>query len=125
MKHLVAAGALIGTLAVPGLARANGSTDAALGLGAFAVFNQIISGTGVFGRPTVVHGPPPPVVYAPPPAVVYAPPPRPVVVYRSPAVVYAPPRAYYYAPYGHHGYWRHHDYGRHWRRHHHWHRHHD
>jgi hypothetical protein len=125
MKHLVAAGALIGTLAAPALARADASTDAALGLGAFAVFNQIVSGTGVFGRPTVVHAPPPPVVYAPPPGVVYAPPPRPVVVYRSPAVVYAPPRAYYYAPYGHHGYWRHHDYGRHWRRHHHWHRHHD
>src|SRR3989442_14227058 len=33
----------------PGVPRAGSSTDAALGLGAFAVFNQILSGTGVFG----------------------------------------------------------------------------
>ena len=65
----------IGLLMVPGLASAGSSTDAALGLGAFAVFNQILSGTGVFGggrtvvieRPVVVAPPPPPVVYAPAP----------------------------------------------------------
>jgi hypothetical protein len=63
---------------------AGSSTDAALGLGAFAVFNQIISGTGIFGRPTpVVHQA---VVMAPPPPVIVVPPP--VAVYRVPASVY-------------------------------------
>ncbi len=106
--------ALILVLLSPALAFAGSSTDAALALGAFAVFNQIISGAGVFGgvvgRPAVaapvVYAPAPPVVYAPPP-VVYAPPPP--VVYAPPPVVYAPapvvvapappvvvaPRAYY------------------------------
>lgn len=133
MKRLVAAVALIGTLAVPGLAKADSSTDAALGLGAFAVFNQIFSGTGVFGggrtviieQPVVVAPLPPPVVYAPapPPPVVYAPAPRPVVVYPppppaviypAPGVVYAPAPVYgYYTPSGHYGHWKH------WKRHHH------
>jgi len=79
----------------PALAFAGASTDAALGLGAFAVFNQIISGTGVFGgfhgypAPAPVFvGPPPPVFVAPPPPVVVAPPPRVVVV---------PPRVTYYS----------------------------
>jgi hypothetical protein len=116
MKRVIAAVALIGTLAIPGLARAGSSTDAALGLGAFAVFNQILSGTGVFGlgRPTVVverpvavappvvyaPAPPPPVVYAPaPPAVVYAPAPPPAVVYApAPVVVYRTPPAVVYRP---------------------------
>jgi hypothetical protein len=142
MKGVVAAVALVGALAVPGLARAGSSTDAALGLGAFAVFNQILSGTGVFGggraviveRPIVVappppppvvyYPPPPPVVYAPPPGVIYAPAPRtvgvypapPAVVYRVPGIVYAPAPAYgYYAPYDGSGQWRH---GRHWKRYH-------
>ncbi len=75
----------------------SGATNAALGLGAFAVFNQILGGVGVFGgfpRPAPVYAAsapvyvaPPPVVYAPLP-VVYAPPP---VVYAPPPVVYAPP----------------------------------
>ncbi|HEX6211887.1 MAG TPA: hypothetical protein VF136_13985, partial [Methylomirabilota bacterium] len=69
-------------LLLPGVALADSATDAALGLGAFAVFNQIISGTGIFGglgaRPVVVA--PAPVVIAPPP--VYAP--RPVVVVPPP-----------------------------------------
>ena len=117
MKRVVVAAALMGTLAMPGLASAGSSTDAALGLGAFAVFNQILSGTGVFGggrtvvveRP-VVYAPPPPVVYAPPPHVVYAPPsvvvhPAPPVVYRAPGVVYAPAPVHGYvaAP----GHWKH------------------
>src|SRR5713226_3880195 len=79
MKRVVAAVALGGLLMVPGLASAGSSTDAALGLGAFAVFNQILSGTGVFGggRTVVIERP---VVYAPaPPPVVYAPAPPPVV----------------------------------------------
>jgi hypothetical protein len=77
---------------IPGVALASSATDAALGLGAFAVFNQIISGTGLFGglgaRPVVVAPPP---VYAEPPAPVYvAPPPPPVLVAPRP-VYFAPP----------------------------------
>jgi len=106
---------LSGLLALAGVvvlgvtpAFAGSSTDAALGLGAFAVFNQILSGTGVFGagRPVyrevvvapVVVQQPPAVVYTPPPPVVYAP--APSVVYGPPPVVYAPapPPAVYYAP---------------------------
>lgn len=45
----VAALVVIAMLLLPGVALAGSSTDAALGLGAFAVFNQILSGTGVFG----------------------------------------------------------------------------
>src|SRR5262245_8767708 len=44
---LIIAGVLILGLTAP--AAAGSATDAALGLGAFAVFNQIASGTGVFG----------------------------------------------------------------------------
>jgi hypothetical protein len=121
MKRVVAAAALVGVLAVPGLARAGSSTDAALALGAFAVFNQMLSGTGVFGvgrqavlaaPPPAVYAPAPPVAYAPPPPpVVYAPAPPPPVVYAPapPPVVYAPaarpvvvyqtpPRVVYRAP---------------------------
>ena len=89
-------------------AQAGAATDAALGLGAFAVFNQLVRGETVFhdiffGRPApvVVHRAvvvaPPPVVYAPPPAIVYAPPPA--IVYappRPPAVVYVQPRPVIY-----------------------------
>ncbi len=108
MKKLLAV-ALILIVLSPALAFAGSSTDAALALGAFAVFNQILSGTGVFGgllghQPVVVAPPPPvaiyqpePVVYAPPPPVVYAPPP-PVVV--RPAPVVFVPRGGYYAPRG-------------------------
>ncbi len=95
MKKLTAL-VLALVLLSPVVAFAGSSTDAALGLGAFAVFNQILGGVGLFGgfahpapvyaAPAVVYAPPPPVVYAPPP-VVYAPPP---VVYAPPPVVYAP-----------------------------------
>jgi hypothetical protein len=92
-------------LAVPESASAGSSTDAALALGAFAVFNQIVTGQTIFHQrpaviyqqpPTVIYQAPPPVVYAPPP-VVYAPPPP--VVYAPPpppVVVYPPAPAYYY-----------------------------
>lgn len=55
---------LVVTLLVPTVAFAGASTDAALGLGAFAVFNQILGGVGVFGsaHPAVVVAPPPVVV---------------------------------------------------------------
>jgi hypothetical protein len=123
MKRVAAALALAGVLVMPGMARADSSTDAALGLGAFAVFNQIVGGTGIFGgggrtvvvEREVVYAPPPQVVYAPPPPprVVYAPPPpvyyggyayappRPVVVYPQP--VYVAPRHRHAGHYGRHG----------------------
>ena len=99
----VATAALIATVLLPGVASAGASTDAALGLGAFAVFNQILGGVGIFGRPAVVAQPvvvaPPPPVYVPPPPVYYAPqpvyiapPPPPVGVYEVPAPVYYYPR---------------------------------
>lgn len=97
MKKIVAALTVLAVL-TPALAFAGGSTDAALGLGAFAVFNQIISGTGIFGgllgTPAVAA--PPPVVYAPPPPVVYAPAP---VVYAPPPPVIVAPRPVVVAPY--------------------------
>ena len=97
MKKLLAV-ALVLIVLSPALAFAGSSTDAALALGAFAVFNQMLSGTGVFGgllgqqAPPVIYQPAP-VVYAPPPQVVYAPPP-PVVVMR-PAPVFVPHGGYY------------------------------
>jgi hypothetical protein len=89
---LVIVAALLVTVVEP--AHAGSSTDAALALGAFAVFNQIVTGQTIFQqglgrrevvRETVIVREPAPVVYAPPPPryVVYAP--------ASPHVVYAPP----------------------------------
>jgi hypothetical protein len=105
MKKLLAI-ALVLIVLSPAVAFAGSSTDAALALGAFAVFNQILSGTGIFGgligHQAVVFAPPPPVIYQPAPAVYYQPapvvyaPPPPVVVVR-PAPVFAP-RGGYYAP---------------------------
>ena len=90
MKKLMAV-AILSALLFPGAAFAGASTDAALGLGAFAVFNQIISGTGIFG------GYPP----APPP-VVMQPPVQQHVVVREYYPVYVQPPTYYppvhYAP---------------------------
>lgn len=111
---------LIGVLGLstPQPAAAGSSTDAALGLGAFAVLNQFLRGETIFQgfghRETVVVQPPPTVIYAPPPppAVYYYAPPS-VVYYAPPQAVYyaspPPPAAYYrygYYPYGH--YKRHH-----------------
>jgi PXPV repeat-containing protein len=101
---------LAALLLLPGIALADPATDAALGLGAFAVFNQIISGTGIFGglgaHPVVVA--PQPVVVAPPPVVVPPPPvyyaPRPVVV--APAPVYVRPAPVYVHPGPAYGYYR-------------------
>ena len=101
MKKLVGGLAIAVAMLLPGAAFAGGSTDAALGLGAFAVFNQILGGVGIFGRPAVVAAPapvvyaPPPPVYAAPPAVVYAPAPpvfvRPAPVFVRPAPVFVRP----------------------------------
>src|SRR5207249_4600213 len=95
-------------LVIPEQASAGSSTDAALALGAFAVFNQIIRGETIFNgsphvvRQTVVVEQPvvdqPPVVIQQPPAVIYTPPPA--VVYAPPPVIYAPapPPTIYYVP---------------------------
>jgi len=106
------------TLGLSAPAMAGSAQDAALALGAFAVFNQIVRGETVF------HGPrPPAVVYAPPPVVYIAPPvvyaPPPVVYLSPPPVLYAPPPVVHYPGYvyirrgGHwvwapkHGHWKH------------------
>jgi hypothetical protein len=99
MKKLIALVLAVAVFA-PTLAFAGASTDAALGLGAFAVFNQILGGVGVFHRgPVVAPAPvvvaPPAPVYVPAPRVVarpypvYVPAPRPVVVHERP--VFCPP----------------------------------
>lgn len=106
MKKLVAAVALAsGIAATAQPAAAGSSTDAALALGAFAVFNQIVRGETIFHsspssthvvrETVVVHQPP--VVVSPAPVVVHAPP---AVVYGAPAVVYpaAPMVVYRPAP---------------------------
>jgi hypothetical protein len=101
---------VVATASVPGVSWAGGSEDAALALGAFAVFNQLIRGETVlhdlFGggprevvRERVIVQPAPPVVYAPPPPVVYAPP-RPVVYAPPRAVVVAPPPVHVVRPAG-------------------------
>jgi hypothetical protein len=88
----VAAIMLVAVLLIPGVALASSATDAALGLGAFAVFNQIISGTGIFGglaaRPVVVAPQP---VYVAPPQPVYVAPPQPVYVVPPPPPYYGQP----------------------------------
>jgi hypothetical protein len=105
MKKAVVSAIIVAALSVvvcqPSFA--GSSTDVALGLSAFAVFNQLFGGLGaaypvIVAQPPVVYAPPPPVVYAPPPPVVYAPPP--VVYYppRPPVVVY--PNGYAYGPPG-------------------------
>ncbi|HEU4371805.1 MAG TPA: hypothetical protein VFV05_26580 [Methylomirabilota bacterium] len=118
---IVAAVLVVALLLIPGVALA-GSDDAALALGAFAVFNQLISGTGLFGgvapvvvAPQPVYLPPPQVYVAPQP--VYAPPPvyaapRPVYVTPPPVVVAPPPPVYVSR-----GHYRAHGYdGHHWKR---------
>ena len=97
MKRLALAATVAGLLLLPGVARAGAATDAALGLGAFAVFNQILSGTGVFGGVPAVAAPAP-VVVAPPAPVYVAPPPPPVYVAPRPVYYAAPPAPIYVAP---------------------------
>jgi hypothetical protein len=69
--------AIVAVLLLPGVALAGSATDAALALGAFAVVNQIISGTGIFGGV-------PAAVAVPAPAYVAPPPPPPVVYHAAP-----------------------------------------
>ena len=94
MKKIVAIGILLVSLVglVPGTAQAGGAAAAALGLGAFAVFNEIIGGVGIFGLPVAYAAPAyyPPYYYRAP---VYAAPAT-SYYYRAPAAVtYAPPPA--------------------------------
>ncbi len=95
---VLAVGLVVGAFA-PRAVLAGSSTDAALGLGAFAVFNQIIGGTGIFARPAPVFvSPPPAVVIAPPVPVVeerYYYPPTPGYYYPPAPAYYAPPPVYY------------------------------
>jgi hypothetical protein len=93
MKKLIAL-VIAAAVLMPGLASAGASTDAALGLGAFAVFNQILGGVGIFHRGPVVAAPS--LVYAPPPPVYYAPPPRAYVP--APRVIARPYPVYVPAP---------------------------
>ncbi len=102
--------ALVAAILAPGVASAGGSTDAALGLAAFAVFSQFFGGVGY-----VQPAPPPPQV-----VVVAPPPPPPVTVYEY---HYPVPQVYQYQYYaaspawypngwyysGHHSYRHHHD----------------
>ena len=125
MKRLALAAAFAGLMLIPGVARAGAATDAALGLGAFAVFNQILSGTGIFGGlpavaapapvvvtpAPVVATPPPPPVYVAPPAPIYVAPPAPVYVTPPPPVVYVPAPPVYY---GHRVYYARPHWGHRW-----------
>ena len=104
MKKIVAIGVLLVSLVglSPVSAQAGGATNAALGLGAFAVFNQIIGGVGIFGPrwayPAPGYYPTPydyPYYYYPyyypryyDPAPVYAAPA--VTYYSAPVATYAP-----------------------------------
>lgn len=103
MKKLLAAAVIAGTALMGEIPRAHagGSTDAALALGAFAVFNQLVRGetvfNGFFAAPPIPVAPPPVVVYAPPaPATVY-------YVTPPPAVYVAPPPVVYRGSWGHLG----------------------
>jgi hypothetical protein len=117
----VAALVVVALLLIPGIAMADSATDAALGLGAFAVFNQILSGTGIFGgvaaRPVIVAPPPP--VYAPPPVVIAPPPPRYIVAPRpvvvAPAPVFVRPGPVYVYPQHPYGFSRAHGPRGHWK----------
>jgi hypothetical protein len=112
MTKLLGAVLVMGTTILGGVpaAQAGGATDAALGLSAFAVFNQFVRGETVFhgffqpARPVVVQQPvivaPPPVVMVPRRPVVHVAPPAPVVYYAPPPIGYRPAPAHsaYYAP---------------------------
>jgi hypothetical protein len=100
MKKLIAL-VLAAAVFAPTLAFAGASTDAALGLGAFAAFNQILGDVGIFHRgPIVAPAPvvvaPPPVVYVPPAPVYYSPPPPRYVP--APRVIARPYPVYVPAP---------------------------
>src|SRR2546428_13583241 len=90
MKKAIAVLGIAGTLALAAAppAHAGSSTDAALAPGAFAGFNQFVTGQTGFQRAY----PPPPVYVQPAPPGYYAPPP-PTGTYTPP-----PPRGHYTPP---------------------------
>lgn len=99
---MLAAILLTGMLPEP--ARADSATDAALALGAFAVFNQLLAGQTVFHNGHVRERV---VVVREAPVVYYAPPPPPVVVVPQPYPVtygyvmsYPVYQNHYYTHYG-------------------------
>jgi hypothetical protein len=79
MKARIVAIAVLGAMLIAtcaGPAHAGAGRDAALALGAFAVFTQLLFLPALV-RP--VYAAPPPVVYAPPPAVYASAPPAPAI----------------------------------------------
>jgi hypothetical protein len=90
MKKVIAIGMLMLTLVglVPATAQAGAATNAALGLGAFALFSQLLGGVGIFGARRVYAAPAYYPAYYSYPAPVYAAPP--VTYYAPPATTYAP-----------------------------------
>ena len=115
MKKLIGL-VLAVVLLSPAMAFAGGATNAALGLGAFAVFNQMLGGVGIFGGAPRVYAAAAPVYAAPPPVYV-----APAPIYVAPAPVYVAPPPVVVAPpvvvrervivrrapvyYGHHAYY--------------------
>ena len=102
MRRIVASVAVIALLvgASASAAHAGGSTDAALGLASFAVFNQLVGPLfhphrAVVVRREVIYQP----VAVPPPTVVYAAPP-PAYPPAYPTVVQYPNGRYELRPYG-------------------------
>jgi hypothetical protein len=92
MKKIASVGVLLVSLVSfwPATAQAGAGVDAALALGAFAVFNQFLGGVGIFGVPWAYAAPAYyPAYYYPPP--VYAVPPA--RYYTAPAATYSPPPA--------------------------------
>jgi hypothetical protein len=97
MKRVLALVLIAMVVTLPGLAWAGSSTDAALGLGAFAALGTILLGAAALSHGAVI-APPPVYAPAPPPPVVYAPPPPPPVVYAPAPPVYAPAPPVVYGP---------------------------
>ena len=85
MRTTLAAGAVVGTILIgawPTPAHAGAAVDAALALGAFAVFSHLFL-LPALAQP--IYAAPPPVVYAPPPAV-YSAAPAPASVSHAPLI---------------------------------------
>lgn len=109
MCHLVALILVLGLtlgLVAPAAYAGDTATDVALGLAAFAVFNQLV---GPYLHPSPNHAapvyvyqsPPPTVVYYTPPQVVVIEPPSQVVVIERAPVYHVPAVTHYKIPPGH------------------------
>lgn len=109
MRRLIAlilVSALMLGLAVPAAYAGDTATDVALGLAAFAVFNQVV-GPLLYQSPNhaapvyVYPSPPQTVIYHPPPQVVIIEPPSQIVVIERAPVYYVPSVTHYKIPPGH------------------------